>query len=259
MSGRWLDQHDVPGTPGVMLVNQAFAKRYFEGQSAVGKTVQLMADIPTRKIVGVVGNVSNTALNDSQQPEMYVPYAQYAPPTMNLVVRAAADPGNLASALRATVSAVDKDETLSTVRSMDDVVDASVAQPRFLSQLLGVFAALALSLAAIGLYGVMTYSVTQRTREIGIRMALGAQRNEVLKMVILAGDATGGCRRDGRNCCFDLVDTLYGGDALRRQSYGSFHLCAGCGRTGRSCSVRQLHSRAPRSAKVDPMVALRYE
>ena len=87
MSGRWLDQHDVAGSPGVMLVNQAFAKRYFEGHNAVGKAVELMADQPSREIVGVVGNVSNIALSDAQQPEMYVPYAQYAPFTMNLVVR----------------------------------------------------------------------------------------------------------------------------------------------------------------------------
>jgi putative ABC transport system permease protein len=153
LAGRWLDQHDTANSPGALLVNQAFARHFFRGQDVLGKHLELLGDSqPDREIVGIVGNIRHRALSDPQQPEMYVAYAQYFPPTMNLVVRATANPTPLEAAIHDAVRAVDKDETLSAFRSLDDVVQSSVAQPRFSSLLLGMFAALALALAAVGLY-----------------------------------------------------------------------------------------------------------
>jgi putative ABC transport system permease protein len=189
---------------------------------------------------------------------MYVPYAQFAQPTMNVVVRAASNPMNLATVLQAQVSAVDKDITLSAVTSMDDVLGASVAQPRFSAQLLSAFAALALLLAAVGLYGLMAYSVTQRRTEIGIRMALGATREDVLKLILRQGS-----RLTLTGIGIGLVGSLAATRVLSSMLFAvtpkdpatfitvAFLLVA--------VALGACYIPARRAAKVDPMVALRYE
>jgi putative ABC transport system permease protein len=257
--GRWFDLRDSENAPGVLIVNQAFARRFFNGENVVGRRLELMGDTKSsREIVGVVGNINHSALSDPQQPEMYVPYAQIAFPTMNLVVRAAADPISLAAALRASVSATDKDVTLSTFRSMDDVRDASVAQPRFSSQLLGLFAALALVLAAVGLYGLMAYSVTLRRNEIGIRMAMGATRENILQLVLRQGSlvALSGI---GLGLIASILVTRLLSSLLFDvgPSDPMTFLTVALLLVGVALLASYIPAR--RATKVDPMVALRYE
>lgn len=258
IAGRWLNEQDDEHSPGVVVVNQAFAKQFFPNGDLLGKRLQLADDQATREIVGVVGDIRHIALSEPDWPEMYVPYAQSAAPTMNLVVRAAANPLNLATALQAQVSTTDKEITLSAVTSMDDVLGASVAQPRFSSQLLTVFAAMALLLAAIGLYGLMAYSVTQRRTEIGIRMALGARREDVLTLILRQGS-----RLALTGIAIGLVASLAATRLLSSMLFAvtpkdpetfiavAFVLSA--------VALVASYIPARRAAKVDPMVALRYE
>jgi putative ABC transport system permease protein len=258
-AGRWFDPRDSENAPGVLIVNQAFARRFFNGENVLGKRLELMGDTKSsREIVAVVGNINHSALSDPQQPEMYVPYAQIAFPSMNLVVRAAADPISLAAALRASVSATDKDVTLSTFRSMDDVRDASVAQPRFSSQLFGLFAALALVLAAVGLYGLMAYSVTLRRNEIGIRMAMGATRENILQLVLRQGSllALSGI---GLGLIASILVTRLLSSLLFdvRPSDPMTFLTVALLLVGVALLASYIPAR--RATKVDPMVALRYE
>jgi putative ABC transport system permease protein len=258
-AGRGFDAHDNAGSEGVILVNQAFAKRFFNEEPAVGKRLQLMGDPKaTREIVGIVGDINHSALSDPQQPQMFVPYAQYSKPTMSIVVRAAADPENLAAALQAQVSSIDKDETLSAVRSMDDVLEASVSQPRFSSQLIAIFAALALLLAAVGLYGLMAYSVTQRTNEIGIRMALGASRKNILKLVLRQGSllALGGI---GLGLIASVLVTRVLSSMLFAVSPRDPETFFAVGLVLVGVALVASYVPARRATKVDPMVALRYE
>lgn len=259
IAGRWIDQRDNADSPGTVVVDQAFAQRFFPGENPIGKRLQLMGDPkPMREIVGVVGNVSHTSLSDPQRPEMYIAYAQYPPPTMNLVVRATANPATLGPALYQTVEAVDKDETLSAVMTLDDVVTASVSQPRFSSLLLTLFAGLALVLSIVGLYGLMAYSVTQRTNEIGIRMALGARPQDVLKMVISQG-----MRLASLGMLIGLACALAVGRVLASMLYQvkpTDGLTLTLASIGLACvALAANYIPARRAAKVDPMVALRYE
>ena len=259
IAGRWIDDHDDANSQGVVVVNQAFVERFFPGKNMIGQPLQLMGDLQsTRQIVGVVGDVRHIALSEPDWPEMYVPYAQFAHPTMNVVVRAAANPQNLVNALQAQVRAVDKDLTLSAVTSMDDVLGASVSQPRFSSQLIGVFAALALLLAAIGLYGLMAYSVNQRRSEIGIRMALGATRADILKLVLrhgsklaLAGIVTGLAASLAATRV--LSSMLFAVTPKDPETFIAVAMLLG------AVALAACFVPARRAAKVDPMVALRYE
>jgi predicted permease len=259
LAGRWLDERDHAGSAGVVVVNQEFVARFFGGGEVLGKRLQLMGDPQaTREIVGVAGNITHNALSEPDWPEMYVPYAQFAPPTMNIVVRAAADPMNLAAALHDRVSAVDKNETLSAARSMDDVLGASLAQPRFSSQLLGVFAALALVLAAVGLYGLMAYSITQRRHEIGIRMALGARREDILRLIL----------RQGLRLTLLGMGLGFVASVLLTRVFASMLFSVGPTDPETFLAVALLLAGvalaacllpARRATRVDPMVALRYE
>ena len=259
LAGRWLSQHDTANSPGTLLVNQAFAKRFFPGQDVLGKHLELMGDSqPDREVVGVVGNISHRALSDPKQPEMYVAYAQYAPPTMNLVVRATANPTPLETGLYDAVRVVDKDETLSAFRSLDDIVESSVAQPRFSSLLLGMFAALAVVLAAVGLYGLIAYSVTQRTNEIGIRMALGAKQSDVLRMIVMQG-----MRLALAGLALGIASSLAFGHLLASMLYEVkasdpvTFVWVSMALVGVTLLSNYIPAR--RAAKLDPMVALRYE
>jgi putative ABC transport system permease protein len=258
LSGRWIGRNDTETAPGTVVVNDAFVQRFFSGKNPIGQRVKILGDsAATREIVGVVGTLKHGELNEMPRSAMYVPLAQYPPPDMNLVVRTAA-PLQLAAAIQETVSSLDKDEAISVVRSMDDVVGASVAQPRFSAQLLGLFATMALVLAAVGIYGLIAYTVSQRTHEIGIRMALGATRGDVSRMVLAHG-----LRLALAGAAIGLAGALALTRLLRGMLFGvsatdPFTFAAV---TALLLGVALIACWIParRAMRVDPMIALRYE
>jgi putative ABC transport system permease protein len=259
ISGRWFNATDTATSPGTVVVNQEFARQFFGKNNPNGNHISIIGDsIETREIVGVVETIKHGSLDETPRAAMYILIDQSAPPDMNLVVRSSGNPLQLASAVRDEVRALDPNQAISTIRSMDEIVSGSVAQPRFASQILALFAVLALLLAAVGLYGLIAYTVSQRTHEIGIRMALGAEPRDVLKLVIgqglklaLAGAAIG----------------IVGALALTRLMQGLLFQVSPTdpvtfiGVTALLTVVALAASYLParRAMRVDPMIALRYE
>jgi putative ABC transport system permease protein len=262
MQGREISEQDRQETTPVVIISEAMARKYWPGEDPVGKRLKTgpsASNIPWITIAGVVKDVRQFELNADPKPQMYLSYMQtgyFAP--RDLVISTSVEPMSLTATVRRTVWEIDKDQPVSNIRTMDEILSESIGRQRFSMLLLGIFASVALLLAAVGLYGIMSYSVTQRTREFGIRMALGARRIDVLKMVVghglklvLIGVGI------GLVVAFVLTrvmtSLLFGVSATDPLTFISISLVL--------ITVAVLASYIPayRATKVDPMIALRYE
>jgi putative ABC transport system permease protein len=262
LKGREFIERDDAKAPGVIVVNQEFARRVFPNEDAIGKHIKPGAsgigEPVMREIVGIVADVKHLSLSRDDTPEYYVPYAQCLFDPMTVIARTQGDPRSVLDAVRNDLHGLDKDLPVYGVRTMDDYLAASVAQPRFNTLLLGLFAGVALLLSAVGLYGVMAYTVVQRTHEIGVRMALGAERRDVLKMVL------------GRGLVLTLTGVaigLVGAIAMSRFLAGMLFgvqphdpaTLAGVSLILLAVALLACYIPARRATRVDPMVALRHE
>ncbi|HSB12389.1 MAG TPA: ABC transporter permease [Blastocatellia bacterium] len=262
LKGRVFDDHDVRKAQNVAIINETLARRHFSDEEPIGKRITLNDENPKEEewatIVGVVKDTKTRSLEREPAGELYMPFAQQPEPFMSLMIRTTSKPETLLAAVREEVLALDKDQPVYSVRTLSRVLSQSVATPRFRTYLLAVFAGVALILAIVGIYGVMSYAVAQRTHEIGIRVALGAQTSDVLKLVVghglllaVVGIAIGTVVSFALTkvlasllfqvsvtdaLTFTLVPLILAGVALA------------------ACLVP-----ARRATKVDPMVALRYE
>jgi putative ABC transport system permease protein len=262
LAGRFFNQQDISTAPRVSIISAATARLYFPNQDPLGK--QMTFGFPrgsggaTREIVGVVGNVRDVALGQNPGAIMYVPFAQAPFWGANLIVKSTLSTSSVAAAIRQEVQRIDKDLPVTDVAKMPDLIDASVEQPRFRMFLLGLFAVMALVLAATGIFGVISYSVSRRTNEIGIRVALGASRNTILNMILretlvltLTGLAVGlPCALAASHLVGHMLFNVSANDPATLAAV-AFVLALVAAFAG--------YIPARRAMRVDPMVALRYE
>jgi putative ABC transport system permease protein len=262
LSGRLVREEDVTKNTGAVLINEAMAKRFWPGEDPIGKRISTATgtgqNTRWQTIVGVVGNVRHLGLDIEPRPEIYYHTNTLPPFGPVLVIRTTSDPKNLIAAARTKVRELDRDLPISNINTMEQLVAQSVAQRRFGMLLLGIFAALALALAGIGIYGVMSYTVAERTPEIGIRMALGASRRDVLRMVIgqgmalsVAGIALGLAAAVALTRL--MASWLFGVSATDPLTFATIALLLA------AVALAACYLPARRATRVDPMVALRDE
>ena len=185
--GRAFTTADRSQSPPVVVVNEAFARQYWPGENAIGKHVVIGRRPQAAEVVGVAADIRNRGLEQNTQPQVYLPFPQLPWSDMYLLVRTDVPPRSVVSAVRAQIAAVDSDQPVIKVQTVDDLLDSARTQARFLLMLIGAFSTTALVLAAIGIYGMLSYAVAQRRQEFGIRLALGAGRGDLLRLVLRRG------------------------------------------------------------------------
>jgi putative ABC transport system permease protein len=260
LRGRNFTEKEATEASHVVLINEAMARTYFPDEDPIGKrvTISMAAKPVPTEIIGVVGDIKHVGLDVEPRAMSYWPHPELPYSFMSIVVRTEGDPLSFAPAVKREVQALDKDQPIADVRTMEQLLSASVARARFSTLLLGIFAGLALLLAAVGIYGVMSYSVTQRTHEIGIRMALGASQKDVMRLVV------------GQGMTLALVGVVIGVVAAFFLTRVMASLLFGVSATdpltfvaisavlsGVALVANLVPAR--RAIKIDPMVALRYE
>ena len=262
--GRQFDQNDTIGAEPVVIVNEAFARRNFANAEPLGQQLYAGFDPAMRRVIGVVNETKQRSLDVASPATVFIPLTQ-APEGMSgvlrqssFVLRTTGDPLLLSAAIRSEVRQLDPGLPVRNLRSMEQLVGRSIAPQRFNLSLLSLFAALGLLLAAVGIYGVMAYSVSQRTHEIGLRMALGAQARDVLKLVVKQGMAlTLVGVAIGLVASFVLTrlmkNLLFGVSATDPATLAGVALLLTC------VALLACYLPARRATKVDPLVALRYE
>ena len=258
-AGRYFSEYDTKDAPHVAIINEALAHLYWPNENPVGRFIELGAFGAGRcEIVGVVGDIRQTNLGDEPAPGIYVPFTQEIMPWQTLVIRTKNDPMAIAAAIRHEVKALDPEQPVARVATMDELKEESISQPRFRAFLLGAFASIALLLSAIGIYGVMAYTVSRRTNEIGIRMAIGAQPADILRLI--AGES--------------MTLTLLGASVGLGGAYAITRVMKGllfgvtstdpltfAGVTFVLVFVALMASYLParRASRVDPLLAIKYE
>jgi putative ABC transport system permease protein len=261
LKGRYFSERDTDASPNIVIIDETLARRYWPDADPIGRRISFNrrdGKQVWREIVGVVGAIKHKALDADYRGSLYFPHQQNPWSNMSLVVRTTVEPASLTSAMRSAIQSVDKDQPVYRVMTMETIVAESVAQRRFSMFLLTLFAVVAVALAVVGLYGVMSYGVSQRTHEIGVRMALGAQSTDVLKMVVGQGLVLAligvGCGLLGALLLTRVMSSLlFGVSATDPSMFVSipFILAA--------VALAACYIPARRATKVDPMVALRYE
>ena len=259
LRGRFFSEADNADEPGVVIINEALSKKYWPNEDALGKRITFSdtrkPDPKWRTIVGIVRSIRHRGLDVEPAPEYYLPLAQQAQNAMILAVRSSQDPRSLTSAIRREIQSIDPDQPIASVRTLENVTADSVAPRRMSMVLLGAFAGIALLLATVGIYGVISYLVVQRTHEIGVRMALGAQRSDVLRLVV--GHAA---KLVGIGAVIGLVLAFFSTRTLSAFLYtvGAFDIATFVFVTVALAAVALVASYVPalRATRADPMIAL---
>jgi putative ABC transport system permease protein len=258
LKGRLFGKEDQANRPSVIVINRTMAERFWPNQDPLGKQVKLAEGDTTATVIGVVGDAKHYWLEEEQKPQMYDTYSQDPGIFATAVLRTSVDPLSLTEQVRQAIWKVDADQPMWKIRTVEFLVNRSTADRKFLMALMGIFAALALILTIIGLYGVISYLVNQRTQEIGIRMALGAQLGDILRMVlkqgmvlVLTGVALGLAAAWMLTRLMSRL--LYQVSATDPLTFVGIALLL------ITVALLACYIPARRATKVDPLVALRYE
>jgi putative ABC transport system permease protein len=258
LKGRAFDERDGANSR-VVIINETLARKFFPGQNPIGQQL-IVSWKPqvTDEVIGVVGDIKETALEKEPNPAIYWPHSREPYPFMNFVIRAAIEPTALTAAAAREIHALDPDQPIADVRTLDAVVAKSIARPRFNALLLSIFAGVALVLASVGIYGVMNYSASQRTQEIGIRMALGAKPGDILRLVVGHG-----MKLTAAGIAIGLTASLALTRVISNLLFGvtATDLPTFLGVSALLTAVALLANYFParRATRVNPVVALRYE